>query len=66
MLDFSDPYLFLFIYTKTTDINPTNQNCIKKEARNILDSITRKCYHTNNSYWKTMKKKNYMRGCVTK
>ena len=34
----------------------TNQNCIKKEASNILDSITRKCYYTNNSYRKTMKK----------
>ena len=28
----------------------------KKKASNILDSITRKCYYTNNSYWKTMKK----------
>ena len=35
---------------------PTNQNCIKKEASNILDSITRKCYYTNNPTGKHMKK----------
>ena len=30
----------------------------KKEALNIVDTFPRKCYYTNNSYWKTMKRKN--------